>query len=134
MIEDKLPWEMLVGLILRYDHQNIPLIIEGVVITPERVKSLELKNLELKAAFVGFSSDDFTESAIEHGKQTKDWVHAKIEADQGSEEGVRAMFRGLQEKSISLKAEAESLGYQYFTPDHKDFADYKKTVVEYLLH
>lgn len=133
MIEDKLPWEMLVGLILRYDHQNIPLVVEGVVLTPERVSSLELKNLELRAAFVGFSSDDFVEHAIQYGKQTKDWVHAKIEADGGSENGVREMFKGLQHKSTTLKSEAKNYGYKYFTPDKKEFLDYKNEIVDYLL-
>ena len=133
MVEDVIPWEMLVGLILRYDHQNISLIIEGVVITPERVNSLKLKNLELRAAFVGFSSDEFSEQAIEYGKQSKDWVYDKILVDGGSEDSVREMFSSLQQKGEKLKAATEEYGYQYYTPDNKVFEDYKAEVVSYLL-
>jgi hypothetical protein len=133
VIEDVIPWEILIGLIQRYDHKNIPLIVEGIVFTPERVNSLRLKNLVLRAAFVGFSSDDFVEQAIEYGKQSKDWVYEKINANNGSEEDVREMFAGLQQKGAKLKEEAREYGYQYFTPDNKSFADYKIEVANFLL-
>jgi hypothetical protein len=133
MVEDQLPWEMLIGLIQRYDHQNIPLIVEGVVFTPERVNSLKLKNLELRAAFVGFSSDVFVEQTIEYGKQSKDWVYEKIVANGGSEESVREMFAGLQQKGVELREKVDKYGYQYFTPDNKSFTDYKIEVVSFLL-
>lgn len=133
MVEDQLPWEILIGLIQRYDHKNIPLIVEGIVFTPERVSSLKLKNLELRAAFVGFSSNKFAEQAIEFGKQSKDWVYEKIIANDGSEENVREMFASLQQKSIKLKEKAGEYGYQYFTPDNQSFADYKIEVANFLL-
>ncbi len=103
MVEDQIPWEILIGLIQRYDHKNIPLIVEGIVFTPERVNSLKLKNLELRAAFVGFSSDEFVEQAIDYGKASKDWVYEKITANNGSEDGVREMFAGLKQKGTKLR-------------------------------
>ena len=133
MIEDQLPWEILVGLIQRYDHLNIPLIVEGVVFTPERVNDLKLKNLELRVAFVGFSSNEFTELVIEYGKESKDWVFDKIQANDGSESDVREMFGSLQQKALKLKEKAEQYEYNYFTPDHQDFANYRAEVVNYLL-
>lgn len=133
MLEDVILWEMLVGLILRYDHLNIPLIVEGVVLTPERINSLKLKNLELRVVFVGFSSDEFSEQAIEYSKQSKDWVHAKIVENGGSEDGVREMFSSLQQKGVKLKQVAEENGYKYFTPDNQQFEDYRTEVVNYLL-
>lgn len=133
MVEDQIPWEILTGLILRYDHQNIPLIVEGIVFTPERISSLKLKNLELRAAFVGFLSDKFAEQAIEYGKQSKDWVYKKIIQDDGSEENVREMFASLQQKGIRLKEKAGEYGYQYFTPDNQPFDDYKIEVANFLL-
>lgn len=133
MVEDQLPWEILVGLILRYDHLNIPLIVEGIVFTPERVNSLELKNLELRAAFVGFSSNEFVEHAIEHGKHAKDWVYERIAANNGSEENVRGMFAGLQQQGVELREKAIRFGYEYFTPDYQLFAEYKSEVVNFLL-
>lgn len=133
MIEDVIPWEILIGLIQRYDHKNIPLIVEGIVFTPERINSLKLKNLKLRAAFVGFSSDEFVEQALEYGKQSKDWVSDKINANNGSEESVREMFTGLQQKGVELKEKAAHYGYRYFTPDNKSFSDYKKEVTNFLL-
>lgn len=131
MIEDVLPWEILVGLIQRYDHQNIPLIAEGVVFTPERVKSLKLKKLELQAVFVGFSSDEFIDRVVDHGKQAKDWVYDNINAK--GEEHVRQVMSGLKQKSITLRLEAERLGYPFFSADKMAFNEFKEHVVNFLL-
>lgn len=133
MVEDQLPWEMMIGLIQRYDHQNIPLVVEGVIFTPERIKSLQLKNLELKAAFVGFSSDAFVERVIEHGKQNKDWIYDNIQNHEGDESKVREMMKGLHMKSIALKSEAEKYGYRFFDIEASSFEVYKDNVIEYLL-
>lgn len=133
MVEDILPWEIMIGLIQRYDHQNIPVIVEGVVFTPARVRSLQLKNLELRVAFVGFSSDNFIEQVIEHGKKTKDWVHANIEEHNGQEDNVRGVMKDLEEKSIKLKAEAKEHGYSFFEADGCEFGEYKDKVSSYLL-
>lgn len=133
IVEDVLPWEMMIGLIQRYDHLNIPVVVEGVVFTPARVHSLTLKNLKLQVAFVGFSSDAFIEQVIAHGKQAKDWVHANIEEHTGSEDNVRAVMKDLQEKSVRLKAKAEEYGYQFFEADRSTFSVYKDEVVKYML-
>jgi hypothetical protein len=69
-IEDQLPWEMMVGIINRYDNKNIPLILEGVVITPERIKNLKLDNLIIKTVFVGFTGDEYIENVINFVNQT----------------------------------------------------------------
>lgn len=132
MVEDVLPWEMMIGLIQRYDHLNIPVIVEGAVFTPARVNSLQLKNLKPHVCFVGFSSDTFIDQVIEHGKQVKDWVHANIE-EHGGENNVRETMKDLQAKSIRLKAEAEEYGYQFFEADRISFNEYKDEVVKYLL-
>jgi len=134
MVEDQLPWEILIGLVQRYDHQNIPLIVEGVVLTPERVQSLDLKNLELRVAFVGFSSDEYIEHVIQHGIRSKDWVYDRIENNGGGEDEVRSMMQGLLQKSITLRATAEQYGYKFFSADGQSFDEYKKNVVDYLLN
>lgn len=131
MIEDLLPWEILIGLIQRYDHQNIPLIAEGVVFTPERVQSLKLKNLELRAVFVGFSSNEFIDRVVDHGKQAKDWVYDNINTK--GEEHVRQVMNELKEKSIALQVEAERLGYPFFSADKMPFDEFKECVVSFLL-
>jgi len=134
MVEDQLPWEMLIGLIQRYDHQNIPLIIEGVVLTPERVQSLELKNLELRVAFVGFSSDEYIEHVIQHSINAKDWVYDKIVSSEGKVDEVRSMLQGVRQKSIVLQGATERYGYKFFSTDGHSFEEHKKSVVDYLLN
>ena len=132
MVEDVLPWEIMIGLIQRYDHLNISVAVEGVVFTPERIGSLELKNLDMRACFVGFSSDDFVNKVITHGKEAEDWVHANIE-EHGGEENVRTVLNGLKSKSIALKAEAKEHGYIFFDADEIHFSKYSDNVVQWLL-
>ncbi len=132
-IENNLPWEMVVGLIHRYDHKNIPLIIEGVVITPERVKNLKLDNLELRAVFVGFTEETHIEKIIEHGLTEKDWVYDHITSNNGDDTEVRKMFKSLQEKNKLTKEKADEYGYSFFSPEDLPFEDYCNTVVQHLL-
>lgn len=132
-IENNLPWEMVVGLIHRYDHKNISLIIEGVVITPERVKSLKLNNLELRAVFVGFTGDAYIEKVISHGRAEKDWVYDHIINNNGDETEVRKMLKSLQAKNKLTKEKAEEYGYIFFSPEGLPFDEYCETVLEYLL-
>mgnify|MGYP003453645649 FL=1 len=89
--------------------------------------------MELKAAFVGFSSDNFVERVIEHGKQNKDWIYDNIQNHEGDESKVREMMKGLHMKSISLKSEAEKYGYRFFDIEASSFEVYKDNVIEYLL-
>ena len=132
-IENNLPWEMILGLIHRYDHKNIPLIIEGVVITPERVKNLKLKNLKLKAVFVGFTEEAHIEKIIQQGQTDKDWVYDHIANNNGDDTEVRKMFKDLQEKNKLTKEKAEEYGYSFFSPEGLPFDEYCDKVVKNLL-
>lgn len=133
MIEDELPWELLIGLIGRYDRQNVSIVVEGVVFTPERVRSLKLKNLELKAVFVGFTTDEFIEQIIEYGKQTKDWVYDSIVENDGSEDVIKKTLADEQKKNLELKARALKYGYKFFDIEVDSFDVYKNKVADYLL-
>lgn len=133
-VENNLPWEMILGLIHRYDHKNIPLIIEGVVITPERVKDLKLKNLKLKAVFVGFTEESYIEKIIQYGKAEKDWVYDHIINNNGDETEVRRIFKDLQEKNKLIKEKAEEYGYGFSSPEDLPFNEYCDKVVQNLLN
>ncbi len=133
-IENNLPWEMVVGLIHRYDHKNIPLIVEGVVITPERVKNLKLKNLELRVVFVGFTGDSHIEKIIKHGQIEKDWVYDHITKENGNDTEIRKMFKNIQEENKLVKEKADEYGYSFFSPENLSFDVYCNSVVEYLLN
>jgi len=132
-VENNLPWEMVVGLIDRYDHKNIPLIVEGVVITPERVKNLKLRNLELRAVFVGFTGNSYIEKIIEQGHIQKDWVYDHITKDNGDDTEIRKMFKNLQEENKLIKEKSNEYGYSYFSPEDVPFDTYCNAVVEHLL-
>ncbi|MCE9643846.1 hypothetical protein K8Q93_01185 [Candidatus Parcubacteria bacterium] len=132
-IENNLPWEMIVGLIHRYDHKNIPLIIEGVVITPERVKNLKLENLKLQAVFVGFTEEAHIEKIIQYGQAEKDWVYGHIKNNNGDDTEIRKMFKSLQEKNKLTKEKAEEYGFGFFSPENLPFDEYCNKVVQNLL-
>lgn len=132
-VENNLPWEMVIGLIQRYDHKNIPLIVEGVVITPERVKNLKLKNLNLRAVFVGFTEESHIEGVIKHGNVEKDWVYDAIVKNGGDDSEVRKMFKSLMEKNRLTKGKAEEYEYKFFSPENLPFDEYCNEVVQALL-
>ncbi|MEI8339418.1 MAG: hypothetical protein WCF94_02015 [bacterium] len=133
-IDDELTWQMMVGIILYYNHKNISLVLEGVVFTPDRVKSLELSNLEVRAVFVGFVEDNHIDSIIEFAHENKDWVYDNItKVNNGDDSEIRKMFKQDQENSKQSLLKAKEYGYSFFSIDNKPFEDYKKQVVDYLL-
>jgi hypothetical protein len=133
MVEQQIPWEMVVGIVHHYDHKNISIVIEGAVITPERVKSLEVNNLEVKAVFVGFTEASYIENIFEHAYAKKDWVYDRIIRDGGDETGAREQMQGILENNIKIAKDAENLGYKFVSPSGVDFEDYKNNVINYLL-
>jgi hypothetical protein len=133
-VENDLPWEIIVGIIQRYDHKDIPLVIEGVVVTPERVKNLVLNNLKLKVVFVGFTEDSYIEDIIKYAHSEKDWVYDNIITKNfGDDSEIIKMFSGQKENNKKIKSSAEEYGYRFFSPEGVSFEEYRKNVLSYLL-
>lgn len=134
--QEDLAWKTIMGLINYYDRKpgTPSLVIEGMAITPERVKSLSLKNLELKVAFVGFTDDSYLDTILTYAYAKKDWVYKKItEENGGDDSSVRKWFNEELVKNKSLEAVAKDYGYGFFSPSGSSFEKYRDSVVKYLL-
>lgn len=123
----------MVGLIQYYDNKDISLIIEGDVITPERVKSLTLKNLQIRAAFVGYTDATHLDTIINYAHLKKDWVQRQIEEQNGDETAVREQLGKEVENSKQIAAESVKYGYEFFSPEASSFEEYQNKVVGYLI-
>ncbi len=131
--QDDLTWNAVAGLINYYDSKYVDLIIEGMVITPERVKSLALKNFKIKAAFVGITEDTNLNTIFEQANLNKDWVYTKISENNGDNAVIIKAFNEEIEKSKKIAIMASEFGYKFFPFNNNDFEGYCNGVVDYLL-
>lgn len=134
--QEELTWKNIVGLVNYYDRpRGASIVIEGMAITPERVKSLSLKNLELKVVFLGFTDESHFEKIFEYSNINKDWIHKKInEEDGGDDSHVRKWLKETLEENKKMEALATEYGYSFFSPHEGDFDEYCDKVVKYLLN
>lgn len=134
--ENEFTWKTIVGLINHYDRhlkKDVPLIIEGVAITPERVNSLQLKNTDIKAAFLGCTEMAFLENILEYSKKHKDWVYKAIQENNGDDASIREWFTSVIKESKQMAIQAEKFGYAFFPVDSANFEKYCNTVADYFL-
>ena len=132
--DDELTWNVVCGLINFYDKKDIPVIIEGMVITPERVKSLDLKNLKIKAAFVGFTDNLQLKSMLEYAHVNKDWIYKEIiDGDKEDESSVKKWYDEEKENNKHVAFDARRYGYGFFSPNESSFQEYCDKVIKYLL-
>lgn len=138
VIWDKVPWRIAVELIGQFDEHKADVILEGVMITPERADFIKkrLKNLKMRAAFVGFTGDAHIETIIQKAHANKDWVYHKIQKKGGDDTEIRQILNKAKEKNKILEQKAKEYGYEYFTlenPSFKNFEEYQNVVVQHLL-
>ncbi len=132
--QDELTWKIIRGIISFYDKKDTSLMIEGMVITPERVKELKLEKLNLKAVFVGFTEESYWESMIEYSNAKKDWIYKKINLeDKGDDSAVKKWFDEERQKNIITAENAKSNGYNFFSPTSESFDEYTENVIKHLL-
>lgn len=124
----------LLGMISYNYRNNMDLILEGSLITPEWVKSLNFPNYNIRAAFVGYTNPSHADFILKHAKQIPhDWINYRLKADGGSEEGVRAWITEQAEVNKKQAQTASELGYQYFDITQQPFDQYVRNVQEYFL-
>lgn len=136
ILEGELVWDAIVGIISHYDNpsrlkskgsteKGVDLIIEGIEITPERVKGLKLKNLSVKPVFVGYTKDTNFDITItqfkKEGFKVDDIEYAKEKHDEHVEKGEK------------IESDANKCGYKFFSFDNNNFEEYCKNVSDYLL-
>ena len=131
--QDDLTWNAVAGLINYYDGKGVDLIIEGMVITPERVNSLTLKSLNIRAVFVGITEDTDLNTILEKANLNKDWVYKKINENKGDVDVIKRAFNEEIEKSEKVAIAAKEYGYKFFPFKNDDFEKYCNDVLSYLL-
>jgi 2-phosphoglycerate kinase len=132
--EDDLAWAGVLGLIETYDRKDsADVIIEGVAITPERIHALTLKNLSVRAAFIGYGDSAHLQAILAYSEKKKDWVHTSIKEHGGDASHVTKWARDGVVKSRKLKKHAEEFGYGYFDVSARPFREHAAAVLAYLL-
>lgn len=132
--EDEITWQTAVGLIEHHDRNDTSLALEGIAITPERVQTLKLKNLKIKAVFVGFTSSSAFEHILGHSVRQQDWIYTVIHKEQqGDDTTMRSWLTEEMEKSLKTAEDAKKLGYPFFQLDGANFEGYCNNVVKELL-
>ena len=131
---DNLTWDGVLGLIETYDRKNnIDILIEGIAVTPERVSRLKLKNLSIKAVFVGYSNESHADAILKSSKKNKDWIQIWLKEHGGDESLVEDWVKEGIIKSKRVEKLAKKFGYKYFDITKRPFREYVKAVSDYLL-
>jgi 2-phosphoglycerate kinase len=131
---DDLAWLAAVGLINAYDRSdNIDVLVEGNAVTPERVHQLKLKNLIVRAAFIGYNDESHLASILAYSKQNKDWIYKWIQEHKGDDAHIKQRAQGKIKKSIVIKKLAKKFGYGYFDVAKEPFRKHIDAVTSYLL-
>ena len=125
--QSELVWSATVGLISYYDNESVDLIIEGMEITPERIKSLNLKNFLIKPVFVGFTEDtNFNKAVADLGKEG-------FNINDFDKDLLKKRFDEHVEKGKKIAISTNKQGYKFFSFDNNDFESYCSNVINYLL-
>lgn len=125
--QGELVWNTILGLISYYDNKSIDLIIEGIEITSERIKSLNLKNLLIKSVFVGFTEVTNFDKAIA-GLGKDGFKVTDLDKDL-----LKKRFDEHVEKGKKIAISADANGFRFFSFDNNDFESYCSNVINYLL-
>ena len=131
--EDDLAWIGVVGLIERYDYRNFTdILIEGIAVTPERVHKLKLKNLKIRAAFIGYNDESHLKSVLRYSKKKNDWVQTWIKEHGGDYSHVKDWIqKGILQNDVRRK-QARGYGYGYFDITERPFNEHVRIVLRYL--
>lgn len=131
---DDLAWFGASGMIHAYDRANkTDVLVEGIAVTPERIHSLKLKNLVIRAAFIGYNNGSHLASILAYSKKKKDWVHTWIQEHDGDGAHVKKWVREKVVRSGALRKLARKFGYAYFDITKRPFRKHIESVTGYLL-
>ena len=131
--EDEMTWQGVLGFIETHDRHKVDLLIEGIAVTPERIRRLKLKNLRIKAVFVRYGREAHLESILAYSRKKKDWIHTVIKEQEGDDTPVKKGVRKGIVKSTTLKKQARRFGYGYFDVTARPFETQIKAATSYLL-
>ncbi len=122
------------GMLDYYRRYQIDLAIEGHVITPEWVRSIDLGKFAVRAAFVGYTDHNHADAILEHAsRHPEDWINWWLRLEDNAESNIREWVSLQAETNQQTAAEARSYGYEYFDLSAVPFDQHIQAVVDYLL-
>lgn len=131
--EDDLAWIGVTGLIERFDYRNnTDVLIEGIAVTPERVHRLKLKNLKIRAVFIGYNNESHAGSILRYSEKNNDWVRTWIQEHGGDRSRVKDWVKKGIVKNNAVKRQARRFGYRYFDITERPFKQHTQAVLKYL--
>lgn len=129
-----LAWESAKGLIDHYDLNDQSILIEGVSLTPERINSIKLKNLELRAVFLGYSKLSHSVNIINYAKDNPvDWINVWLKENDNDLDAFDLWVKKQIETNNETSRSANKYGYGYFDITSVDFKKYQDDIIEYIL-
>ncbi len=132
--ESELTLQAIIGMIDYYRRNNTSIAFEGAAITPTWVSNLNIANLTIRAAFVGYTQPSHANSVIAYAKDNSDdWINDWLENEGGNETKIREWIAKQTDKCLSLKAQAEEYDYPFFDISTQPFEKYISSVQGYFL-
>ncbi len=131
---NELALRAIAGMFEHYDRNYTEAATEGSIITPSWVKSLELSNLAVRAAFVGYSDVNQAEAILDYAQHCEsDWINSKLKELGGDKHRMRDWASEQVAVSVEIAAEAQKCSYLYIDASSQPFTEYVQTVQNYLL-
>lgn len=131
--EDALAWDAALGFIDFYDRGDKPLLMEGMVITPERVHDLKLKKLSIRAVFLGYNDISHLTTILEHASSnSSNWINKLIAEKGGDTTYVKASVAQEVERNKVVAKLCAEYGYGYFDVTSQPFAEHTEDIKEFL--
>jgi|SRR5579859_2036987 len=132
---DELGWPRITQFINSNKNQ-LDMLVEGVAVTPERVKKLEDENT-LRAAFVGYGNEEYVNAMLRYAEAHPNEYLYKEEARRktAGEPSHRENFTEQVSGSEELRKQAEAMGYKYFgMTEPPSFEERIQPIIDYLLY
>ncbi|MGZ6004963.1 MAG: hypothetical protein ACXWLH_02325 [Candidatus Saccharimonadales bacterium] len=125
---------MILGMLDHYARNRMDVAVEGVIVTPEWVRSLNLADFSIRAAFVGYKDPNHVDAVIDFAKQNEaDWINKWLSNEDGDKTSLRAWFAEQAKSNYEIAKSAEQYGFPYFDITEQPFDAYLATVKNYLL-
>ena len=132
--EAELILEAVLGMLDYYERSETSVAFEGTVFTPDWVSNLQLANLTVRAAFVGYTDATHVEAMLKHAKNDpSDWLNQWLSDEGGDESTIRAWASKQVTMSKQIQKDAAEHGYPFFDISRYPFDDYKNETLNYFL-
>lgn len=132
--QDELTWRTIKGIIYAHDRRGESVVVEGVILTPERISELELDRLTIKVAFVGFSDSNQINSIIDYSMGLSfphDWIKQNL-LDTGGDRTFLEKWAKEQSELFSTWKKTYADRYEFFDMKERSFDEHVAHAVKRL--